>query len=250
MSLCRHSWNPLHRRDQCDFAHSLCELRPPVEIRHRRGHQWDASSVDRFYGQCMSREQIRRFWYYYHNDPIVTRPVWSHGLFLLERGLEDRRGFAYPWDFGLSMDAELLVTFRNDDGGAPRVPFTWYPDLWERLQQRRIVMGDCYARNHLGRYSLDTRPHVDASSDQELSENGMRSPYHRSSSRTSTPPPSWTDVAAGVSAVPEPESEDGTRSIGSREFPASVSLSSGGYSAPAPEGVPMPTSFPDVGAGA
>ena len=127
-------------REPCRFAHSLGELRAPIEIRHRYDHYWQMRQVDRFYGQQLSREQIERFKRYWSHGRRDDRPSWAVGLRLLLVNEELSRGMAHSWDFGLSLDIDVLRTLRNYDRGAPRLPFSFYEGLWPRLERRRAVM--------------------------------------------------------------------------------------------------------------
>ena len=135
--LCRHG--PEHSMSSCAFAHRLAELRPPIEHVRRFDGAWGGCQFDRFYGQYMSDEQIDRFWVYWHAHPH-ERPAWAVGLYLLLMNAESTHGMAYSWDFGLSLDIDLLICGRNLDGSAGQVPFRYYPRLWDRLGDRRRAM--------------------------------------------------------------------------------------------------------------
>ena len=137
-SLCFHHSSPSHRRDCCLYAHSLSELRYPDESQWRL-EEWGDYTVDRFFGQAMSAEQLALIGSYWDAYPW-ERPVWAVALFLLTRREEARLGYAYTWDFGLVLDVELLILHRNHDDQAGSVPFRWYPGLWSRLGERRRCM--------------------------------------------------------------------------------------------------------------
>ena len=136
--LCPHG--PRHELLTCRCAHSLGQLRAPIEIRHRYDDLWREHQVDRFYGQQLSREQIERFKRYWDQGPRDDRPQWAVGLRLLLVNEELSQGMAHSWDFGLSLDIDVLRTFRNYDRGAPGLPFSFYEGLWPRLERRRAVM--------------------------------------------------------------------------------------------------------------
>ena len=38
----------------------------------------------------------------------------------------------FPWDYGLSMDLELLCVFRRH-----RIPFEFMDNIWEKLEERK-----------------------------------------------------------------------------------------------------------------
>ena len=122
----------------CSFAHSLAELRAPVEIERSYRHRWTNRCCDRFYGQAMSRRQLSRIGRYWDAEPICQRPVWAIGLFLIRMRQETFYGLALPWDFGLMRDREQLELFHFDR----RCPFEGcHMDfLWIRLHRRYRVM--------------------------------------------------------------------------------------------------------------
>ena len=139
--LCSHGPGHTSSRDEpCRFAHSLGELRAPIEIRFRYDHYWREQQVDRFYGQDLSQRQIERFKHYWDTGPRDDRPSWAVGLRLLLKRQECTQGMAHSWDFGLSLDLEVLRSLRNYDHSAPRLPFMYYEDLWPRLRRRQAAM--------------------------------------------------------------------------------------------------------------
>jgi len=133
-ALCRHG--PSCNYPGCRFAHRLCDLRRPDESVALYTNQWQRGHVDRFYGQSMPAEQLERIRMYYDNTPICDLPLWAIGLYLISTRQELIMGFSYQWDFGLSQDFDDLFEARCGRG---RV-FTFWADLWERLQQRRRVL--------------------------------------------------------------------------------------------------------------
>jgi len=133
-ALCRHG--PACRYPGCRFAHHLCDLRRPDESEVCYTVQWERGHIDRFYGQSMPTEQLRRIHMYFVNTPICDLPLWAIGLHLISTRQELVMGFAYSWDFGLEQDFEDLIEARC---GRAR-PFRFWGDLWDRLQQRRRVL--------------------------------------------------------------------------------------------------------------
>jgi len=135
-SLCRHG--PRHgiRHSECRFAHSLLELRGPDESRVSYAAQWRQCTMDRFYGQRMTDEQLERIRSYYAELPRCDLPLWAIGLRLIASNEESIMGFAYPWDFGLTRDYDDLLAARHDR----RRPFEPWPELWERLNRRRGIL--------------------------------------------------------------------------------------------------------------
>ena len=129
----------LHDDRHCCYAHSLDELRAPPETRGRYDYLWALRLVDRFYGQIMTARQVALIGAYWQAQPHC-RPSWAVALYLLEAGFESSSGYALQWDLGLSLDVEQLIENRNSDGAAPHEPFSWYPDLWPRLEYRRHRM--------------------------------------------------------------------------------------------------------------
>ena len=85
------------RHDNCPYAHRLCELRPPNESDRLYPEIW-AAGVDRWYGQALPEEQL---------------------LIVME------------WDYGLSMDLQLLSSLRGGE-----LPFDYMPGLWQLLVDR------------------------------------------------------------------------------------------------------------------
>jgi len=87
--------------------------------------------VDRWYGQIMQPEQMNHFSYYYEKTQFFDVPDWARGLHYVWKGphvLSDRY---HMWDYGLTMDVELL---RRSRGG--RLPFEFMPNLWIILGAR------------------------------------------------------------------------------------------------------------------
>ena len=144
-SLCSHGAEHASRDPHCRFAHSLSELRCPDESRVGYGDEWSHHNVDRFYGQAMSRDQLDRIWRYYNGTARCDRPLWAIGLYLLELREECSLGLALPWDFGLVRDYDDLVAARR----GRQCPFRLYPQIWERLHQRRSVLLDYVFQPHI-----------------------------------------------------------------------------------------------------
>ena len=89
--LCRHG--PHCENGNCGFAHRLSDLRPPNEIERRYDQAWH-DGVDRWYGHCLSDEQLRIIKQYYTETSERDKPAWSRAL-------------RYLWGYGLIMDLEL-----------------------------------------------------------------------------------------------------------------------------------------------
>ena len=140
ITLCCHGSEHARQDPECRFAHSLSELRRPVETRVGYGDQRSGHNVDRFYGQRMSRDQLDRFWRYYNATPVCERPMWATGLHVLELGGECSLAVEFPWDFGFVGDYEELFEARARLG--LRRPFRFYPHIWERLNRRRSALHD------------------------------------------------------------------------------------------------------------
>ena len=140
ITLCLHGFEHARQDPECRLAHSLSELRRPVEMRVGYRDQWSGYNVDRFYGQRMSRDQLDRFWHYYNHTPACERPQWATGLHALEMGEECSLAIEFPWDFGLVGDYERLFEDRARLG--LRRPFRFYPHIWERLHRRRSALLD------------------------------------------------------------------------------------------------------------
>ena len=132
--LCAHG--PHHLMPGCRFAHSLSQLCAPDERINSYGQRWREHAVDRFYGQEMSRDQIRRICRYYCHEEFCDLPLWSHALRVLDQGIEGHCGYAFPWDFGLSRDYDDLLDRRL----RRQCPFQGYPFLWARLGRRRELL--------------------------------------------------------------------------------------------------------------
>ena len=133
-ALCRHG--PDCSYPGCRFAHRLCDLRRPDETVACYTLQWEQGHIDRFYGQTMPIEQLRRIRMYFVNTPICDLPLWAIGLHLISTRQEAVMGFAYSWDFGLVQDFDDLIEARYVRGR----PFCFWANLWDRLQQRRRVL--------------------------------------------------------------------------------------------------------------
>ena len=131
--LCDHG--PWHECRDCPYAHSLRDLRAPDESDRWHAWRWQLYEVDRFYGQAMSEQQLRRIRWYYRQTPMCDVPVWAQGLCLLETQRELSGGYAYEWDFGLARDMEDLLERRRSRSP----PFRLYQDLWPRLEARRLT---------------------------------------------------------------------------------------------------------------
>ena len=95
---------------------------------------WDLG-VDRRFGQAMSPGQLARIGRYYARTPFGEHPQWVFGLYHMISGQGWGAAAFLEWDYGLSMDVELLL--RNRSGG---VPFEFMHGLWVTMGQRRERM--------------------------------------------------------------------------------------------------------------
>ena len=103
---------------------------PPNESVRAYEGVW-RDGVDRFFGQAMSDEQIRRIKTYYERTETLDRPMWSRALYwyCTRKGSFDD----CPYDFGLEQDWKTVCMFRVYS----RRPFEWAPQLWDRIEERR-----------------------------------------------------------------------------------------------------------------
>ncbi len=136
VALCRHGLECKYlQAQQCSFAHSLRELRPPFEDHILYDQVW-RDGVDRWYGQDLTTEQLNRIKWYWQHTPPHQRPAWAWGLYWFqsneELGFEPKLGE----DFGLGADVSLMLSLRS---GGQR-PFRWMPGFWERIEQRGILL--------------------------------------------------------------------------------------------------------------
>jgi len=122
-------------RRTCTFAHHVGQLRQPIEVRQLYDEVW-ADGVDWWFGQTMQQAQLERFLAYYNNTPVTEVPAWAHGLRYVYYGLDHPADRYLMWDFGLTQDAELLVSRR---GGL--LPFEYMRDVWKILEERKLVLG-------------------------------------------------------------------------------------------------------------
>jgi len=111
------------------------QLRQPIEVRQLYDEVW-ADGVDWWFGQTMQQAQLERFLAYYNNTPVTEVLAWAHGLRYVYYGLDHPADRYLMWDFGLTQDAELLVSRR---GGL--LPFEYMRDVWKILEERKLVLG-------------------------------------------------------------------------------------------------------------
>ena len=181
-SLCRHGaghalWDP-----RCRFAHQLSDLRAPDESRVSYATQWGQFTMDRFYGQRMSEEQMDRIRRYYVQTPACDRPLWAIGLSLLARDRETIKGFALPWDFGLVRDYDDLLDRRY----RRECPFQCMRWLWYRLDCRRERLLTYRPPPHaLG--MITPREAIPCSQEEEADGQGRYSPRPAGASQSSMP---------------------------------------------------------------
>ena len=109
--LCRHG--PHHKHPQCLFAHRLCDLRAPNEMKRHYGEAWEAG-IDRWFGQPMKDAQMLTIEAYWKETPDREVPPWVCGLCYAVHDSAPRERDRYQqWDFGLTMDPELLCFHRH-----------------------------------------------------------------------------------------------------------------------------------------
>ena len=128
--LCRHGPKCDHK--DCGFAHNLSDLRAPNESERLYGQAWEKNGVDRWYGQHLTDEQIHIIQSYYELTPERCLTAWSRALRYCISGVHDVTERHHPWDYGLSMDLELLCLYRKT-----RLPFRFHDKIWEKLEVRK-----------------------------------------------------------------------------------------------------------------
>ena len=144
--LCRHGAE--HSYPQCRFAHRLCDLRAPNEMARHYDHAWKTGAIDRWFGQAMTIEQQNTIVGYWKVTPDREVPPWVCGLrFAYNDCAPLERDRYQQWDFGLTMDLELLCFHRHGP-----LPFVSMPHLWTIMQRRRDnvhdIRGDSEVKNY------------------------------------------------------------------------------------------------------
>ena len=79
----------------------------------------------------MSEEQVQIVMEYHDRTPEHEAPLWVHGLVFTLTREHYIRDLRFPWDYGLTMDVQLLSIFRGGEH-----PFEYLPGLWELLVAR------------------------------------------------------------------------------------------------------------------
>ena len=121
----------------CSFAHRLCDSRAPNERNTHYDQAWK-DGVDRWFGQPMTTAQVEMIQYYLRHTPLRDAPPppppWVAGLrYAIDaKPLEQNRYL--QWDYGLTMDLELLCHHRRG-----HVLFQFMPHLWTVLVQPRVL---------------------------------------------------------------------------------------------------------------
>ena len=138
--LCSNGPQCLGRGEDCQDAHDFSELRVPDETWMSYVLSWKEYRVDRWLGQEMDGQQVRRIQIYYDATNAAAIPAWATGVKLYYKGEELLRGFGLPWDFGLAGDLQLVLPRRRYGWR----PFPWWGRLWERLELRRREMEAAY----------------------------------------------------------------------------------------------------------
>ena len=198
VELCKHGMNcSYNQQGVCAYAHHLYELMPPNESVRAYEGVWK-DGVDRFFGQAMSDEQIRRIKTYYERTEKYDRPMWSHALcwFCSNTG-----SFAeYPHDFGLEQDWKTVSMFRVHSWK----PFQWMPGLWDRIEERRQRL----QRAALPSPSLTLAPVSAIASPVECASVGVQVILASGEAReASVPTYVIASGSSGISADVQPEEE-------------------------------------------
>ena len=128
--LCK--YGPQCRREKCWRAHRLCDLRGPDEVHAPQDAIWRCG-VDRWFGQTMSTYQLGLIGMYYRETAPGDFPQWVFGLLRMVSGSAWEGDVYLEWDYGLTMDAEMLAVYRRDT----RLPFKYMAGLWTSMQTRR-----------------------------------------------------------------------------------------------------------------
>ena len=127
---------------RCAFAHDLRDLNPPNEGWGRRecwSKAWENGQVDRWYGQKLTDDQLRRIQAYYDeaNQSVARRmdiPNWAHAVaWYYGRMPNWAHGQFPPWvpnDFGMYADWNDLIRVRGE------VYFKYHGGFWDALRQR------------------------------------------------------------------------------------------------------------------
>ena len=113
--------------EDCSFAHQLSELRAPHERDQHYDQAWK-EGVDGWYGQIMTKDQISIIKRYLRDTPLRDAPAWVNGLRYATDAKHLDEDHYIQWDYGLSMDLEMLCNHRRG-----RVPFEFMPHLWTIL---------------------------------------------------------------------------------------------------------------------
>ena len=93
--------------------------------------------VDRWFGQTMTSEQLNIINHYSIQTHMSELPQWVYGLRYTTPGSEyGLYGRYLQWDYGLTMDLELVCHHR----GGP-LPVEFMPHLWTILTARRERLG-------------------------------------------------------------------------------------------------------------
>ena len=137
-TLCKHGMDcRMHQEGVCGFAHSLGELRPPDE-RICLYKQFWTDGVDRWYGQCMTEEQVERVLQYVRKTALCDMPTWCQGLmwYVTSAPADAEKYRSFPADFNINQDWDSVRMYRKDK----HRPFYWCPDFWRRVLRRRVAM--------------------------------------------------------------------------------------------------------------
>ena len=80
----------------------------------------------------MSSELFRVFLDYYRTTIEYEIPLWAHGLYFYEEGVDLLGDLHFSWDYDLTNDGVVL---RERRVGRER-PFEYAPGFWRRMQRR------------------------------------------------------------------------------------------------------------------
>ena len=127
----------------CGYAHALADLLPPRERSREYSGMW-RDGVDRWYGQQVEEQQLRRIMWYYERTAVWYKPIWCVALVCFYYRGDLLQYPHFGWDFGILQDARSMQRLRIRQV----CPFTWArrsdgSRVWcllELLQLRREVL--------------------------------------------------------------------------------------------------------------
>ena len=81
----------------------------------------------------MTQAQLDRIRRYHLIIPFYEVPIWVYGLRFAAGGKKYPGDIHHLWDYSLERDCHLLCLYRRSG----RLPFTFMPQLWEKLAVRK-----------------------------------------------------------------------------------------------------------------